>query len=179
MAVLALEDIKTHLNITSADNDGELQSMLAAAVAAIGERVGPLEPATRTVRVSAAGRSVLLPGPVVSVTSIVDADGNAVAVPDTYLDVAPGLVTMNDGTAFASRFYTVTYVAGRDPVPQDLQLAVKELVRHFWLTQRGPTRRPGGATSEAAANTVPGAAHMLPFRVAELIKPYVPIMVSA
>jgi hypothetical protein len=53
-----------------------------------------------------------------------------------------------------------------------LLMAVKELVRHMWQTQRGPTRRPGSQPSESAANTVPGAAYLLPFRVSELIAPH-------
>lgn len=178
MAVLPLADIKTHLNITGTSHDDELQGFVDAAVAAIGERVGPLEPVERTVRVRSHARGMRLPGPVVSVTSITDAWQAALTVADFYADQATGLVSYADGSTLAAGAYTVTYMAGRDPVPADLQLAVKELVRHFWQTQRGPSRRPGSTASDTTSNTVPGAAYMLPFRVSELLKPHIPIHVG-
>lgn len=178
MAVLTLAEVKSHLKITVSTYDGELQSFIDAAVAAIGERVGPLEPTSRTVRVRSFQGGFRVPAPAVSLTSVADADGTALTIGDLYLDVAPALVTTNDGTLLPSRYYTVTYVAGRDPVPDDLKLAVKELVRHFWDTQRGPSRRPGSTASEATANTVPGAAYLLPFRVSELLRPHMPILVG-
>lgn len=178
MAVLALADVKAYLNITDESYNGKLQDMLDAAMAAIGERVGPLTPTTRTVRARSTGRSLRLPGPAISITSIADMYGSGVTVADLYLDATPGLVSYSDGSLLPAGHYTVTYVAGRDPLPADLRLAVLELVRHFWDTQRGPTRRPGSTASETTANSVPGAAYMLPFRVAELLKPHMPIHVG-
>lgn len=178
MAVLALADVKAHLNITGTANDAELSAFVEAAVAAIGERVGPLEPVARTVRVTASRYGLRVPSPAASLTSVTDADGEVLTLADLYLEPASGLVTFNDGRAMVSRYYTVAYMAGRDPVPADLKLAVKELVRHYWQTQRGPTRRPGSTASETMANTVPGAAYALPFRVSELIKPHMPILVG-
>lgn len=179
MAVVSVAEVKTHLKIATEDRTGQLQSFLDAAVAAIEERVGPLEPRERTVRVRPAVGAIRLPTPAVSIASLMDADGAAVEfADDLYLDGPAGLLTTNVGICLHSHHYTVTYVAGRDPVPVDLKLAVLELVRHFWETQRGPTRRPGSSTSEATSNTVPGAAYLLPFRVSELIKPHMPILVG-
>lgn len=179
MAVLALDEAKSHLRITGTDDDGKLQDFIDAAVAAIGERVGPLEPVAKTVRASPVGRGLRVPTPAISLTSVVDADGTALTIGDLYLHPSTGLLSYNDGTAATSRYYTVTYMAGRDPVPPDLVQAVKELVHHFWVnSQRGPTRRPGSSASESAANTVPGAAYLLPFRVSELIKPHIPLLVG-
>lgn len=178
MTVVAVDKMKAHLNITSGSHDAELLTFIAAAVAAISERVGALEPTPTTVRVRPSQRVLRVPAPAVSLTSVTDADGESVDVDDLFFDTATGLVSFNDGLSFSSRYYTVTYVAGRDPVPADLVLAVMELVRHFWLTQRGPTRRPGGSTSEGTSNTVPGAAYLLPFRVSELLKPHMPILVG-
>ncbi|MCF6376902.1 phage gp6-like head-tail connector protein [Nocardioides KLBMP 9356] len=178
MAVLSLASVKSHLNITGEQHDTELQAMLDAAVAAIGERVGPLEPVERTVRVRSTGYGLRVPGPVASITSISDMYETTLTIADLYLDADPGLVSYADGRAVPAGHYLVTYMAGRDPVPADLLLAAKELVRHFWNTQRGPTRRPGSAPSESAANSVPGAAYLLPFRVSELLKPHMPIHVG-
>lgn len=177
MAVPSLAEVKSHLNITGTANDGELQGFIGAAVAAIGNRVGPLDPVERTTRVRSTGRVLRVPSPAVSLTSVVDAYGSTLTVGDLYLDKDPGLISYTDARPLALGAYTVTYMAGHDPLPADLRLAVKELVRHFWQTQRGPTRRPGSATSEAVANTVPGAAYLPPW-VSELLKPYVPIHVA-
>lgn len=178
MAVVTLGKVKTHLNITSTTHDAELQGFVDAAEAAIAERVGPLVATSTTVRVRPSRRVVRVPAPAVSLTSVTDADGESLDVADLFFETATGLVSFNDGRSFASRYYTVTYVAGRDPVPADLVLAVMELVRHFWDTQRGPSRRPGSPASEGTANTVPGAAYLLPFRVSELMKPHMPILVG-
>lgn len=178
MAALTLAEVKSHLNITVATHDGELAAFIDAAEAAVAQRVGPLVPESRTLRVRPASRVLRIPTPAVSVTAVTDADGVAVTLSNLYLDGASGIVTFNDGTGFPSSYYTVVYVAGRDPIPADLRLAVKELVRHLWDTQRGPTRRPGSTASEATSNTISGAAYLLPFRVSELLKPHMPILVG-
>lgn len=179
MAALTLSEVKSHLNVTVLTHDAELVAFIEAAEAAIAQRVGPLTPVARTVRVSPASRVLRVPTPAASLTGVTDADGVALTVGDLFLDGASGLVSFNDGTGFTSRYYTVTYMAGRDPVPADLKLAVKELVRHFWTTQRGTGPRPGGGPlSESTSNTVPGAAYLLPFRVSELLKPHMPLLVG-
>ena len=178
MAVLTLAAAKAHLNITVSTHDDEIQGMIDSAVAAIAERVGPIEAVAKTVRVTPLARHLRVPGPAISLTSITDADGVAETLGDLYLEQGPGLISFNDGRSFASRYYTVVYSAGRATIPKDLVLAVAELVRHFWATQRGPTQRPGAKGSETMANSVPGAAYLLPFRVSELIKPHMPILVG-
>lgn len=178
MAVVSVAQVRSHLNISRVDNDGEIQAFIDAAVAAIGERVGPLEPTAKTVRVRPTGRILRVPAPATTLTSVVDADGVAVSPLGLFMEPASGLISANDGSTFTSGYYVVTYMAGRDPVPADLKLAVMELVRHFWDTQRGPTRRPGSTASETTANSVPGAAYLLPFRVSELLKPHMPILVG-
>lgn len=178
MAVLTLPDVKAHLNITTASEDTKLAAMIAAAEAAIAERVGPLEPASRTVRVTPYGRTLFVPSPAVSLTSVTDADGTATDTNDLHLVTRSGMVTRNDGGLFGARWYTITYQWGRATCPDDLKLAAMEMVRHLWTTQRGPSRRPGSTDSDATANTIPGAAYLLPFRVSELIAPHRPAMVG-
>jgi hypothetical protein len=175
MSVVDLEDVKAHLNITGDGNDTELQAFIDAAEAAIAAQVGPLEPETRTDRVrSAAGTLVLPVSPVVSMTSVTNADTTEILVDDLYLDTTAAVITYGDGVSWVTPgFYDVTYVAGRETCPADLLLAIKELVRHLWQTQRGPTSRPGSRGSDATANTVPGAAYLLPFRVMELLAPHI------
>lgn len=172
MAVVTLDEVKRHLNITSGDYDGELQGFLNAALAAITERVGPLEPTVATARLRGAETLALPVVPVVSLTSVTPVGGSALTVGDLDLDERAGVIATMSGSRFGSRHYDIAYVAGRAECPADLKLAVKELVRHFWDTQRGPTRRPGSTTSDATSNTVPGAAYAFPFRVEQLLAPH-------
>lgn len=171
MAALDLSEAKAYLNITTSASDAVLTSIIAAAEAAIGNKVGPLEPVTRTVR-AIGGSTLILPSPIGVITAISDAGGSAVDVADFHVDQAAGVISSATGASLGSGWYDVTYGHGHDPCPADLLLAVKELVRHLWGTQRGPTSRPGARTSETTANTIPGAAYMMPFRVSELIAPY-------
>lgn len=174
MSVVDLASTKRHLTITATTHDAELQSFIDTAEAAIGERVGPLAATTQTARVRGGGRMLVLPkSPAISLTSVTPADdATALTLGDLYLDKDAGLVTYEDGGSFPARHYTVVYEAGRAALPADLRTAVLELVRHLWDTQRGPTRRPGSTASDAASNTIPGAAYMFPFRVEQLLAPH-------
>lgn len=171
MSVLTLPQAKEHLNISGNANDAELTAMIAAAEAAIGQRCGPLASTATTVRVKGGGALVLPVTPALSLTSVTPVGGTALTISDLHV-TSGGLVTYNSGAGFSSLYYDVVYNAGRTTCPDDLLMAVKELVRHMWRTQRGPTRRPGSEPSDATANTVPGAAYMLPFRVSELLAPH-------
>lgn len=174
-SVLSVSQAKTHLNITGATYDAELQTVIDAAEAVITRHCGPLQSTATTARVPGSGRlALVLPvTPVLgALTSVTPVGGTALTLSDLYVDANPGLITYVSGNGFASRFYDVVYNAGRNPCPEDLLFAVKELVRHLWQTQRGPTRRPGSPAGDSAANTLVGAAHTLPFRVTELIGPH-------
>jgi hypothetical protein len=174
MSVLALADARAYLNIAGTDRDGDLASTIAAAEAVIGQHCGPLASTTKTVRVLGGGCALVLPTtPAVSLTSVTPYAETAITLSDLYLDTASAVVTYNSGAGFSARYYDVVYQAGRTTCPDDLLMAVKELVRHLWSTRRGPTRRPGSDPSESTSNTVPGAAYLLPFRVSELIAPHI------
>lgn len=173
MSVVDLASVKTHLNVTVTTHDGEIQALIDSAEAAIAERVGPLVATSTTVRVRGGSHALALPVmPAVSLTSVTPTDGTALTLGDLYLDEDAALVTFEAGGSFGSRHYTVVYEAGRATCPDDLKLAVKEMVRHLWMTQRGPARRPGSGESESMANTIPGAAYVFPFRVEQLISPH-------
>ena len=169
MSALELDDAKKHLGITGATFDAQLQEFIDSAEAAIASKCGPLAATATTDQVSASCGVMMLPTcPVLSLTSVTPVDGGAaLTVGDLQLDGTPGIVR-----GVPTGRYTVVYSAGRASVPADLLMAVKELVRHLWDTQRGPARRPGSTVSDATSNTIPGAAYMMPFRVAELIAPH-------
>lgn len=170
MATLSLSEAKTHLNISSSSNDAEIELVIAAAEAAIAKRVGPLASTNVTVRVEG-GWSLVLPViPAISLTTVTPVGGSALT--GLHLDAAAGVVTYDSGAGFPARYYDVVYVAGRAECPDDLLMAVKELVRHMWTTQRGGTQRPGSQPSEALSNSLPGSAYAFPFRVEQLISPH-------
>lgn len=176
MSVLSLADAKKHLNMSAAvtTNDTELQAIIDAAEAAIAAEVGPLEPTTITTRVRANGGVLALPVlPVVDLTTVSGLGVASLTVADLYVDETSGVVSyLNSTSAVTTGIYDVTYRAGRAECPANLLLAVKELVRHLWEPQRGPTSRPGSRASDVAANTLPGAGYLMPFRVQELLAPY-------
>lgn len=177
MSVLQLPDAYAFLKVTVGSADELLQSYIDEVEAAIGQRVGPLGPTPTTCRVVPRGtRLKLTVTPAVSLTSITAADGGgAVSTVGLYLDKDAGVVTYNDGSSFYARYYDVDYVAGRatGECPDDLILATKELLRHAWSSsQRAGSGRPAPAKSDSTANTVPGAAWDLPFRVEQLIAPH-------
>src|SRR5512139_536424 len=176
MSVLTLAEAKAHLNITDSSSDAELQTFVDAAEAALAARVGPLGPVTTTARVSGGGRTLLLPvAPAVSITSVTPVGGTALTVGDLYLDKTGGAIAFTSDAPFTAYWYDVVYIAGRalNACPDDLLMADKELLRHMWTTQR-PNSRGASPLSDAAANTIPGAAYLLPFRVEALLAPYLP-----
>lgn len=170
MSALSLDDAKLHLNITAADNDVELQGFIDAAEGVVAARCGPLQPETVTRRVWSDGRAIVLPVvPVVSLTSITLANGTTSDLTALYVDDYSGVVSWNSAWSswFSPGYYDLVYVAGRLTVPDDLLMAVKEMVRHLWRTQRGGTTRPGSTPDQVT----PG--YLVPNLVAELMEPHV------
>jgi len=151
MSVVTVPETKTHLNITVATYDAELQSFLDRAEAALAKRVGPLSSTAKTERVRGWCTVLRLSHtPIISITSVTAIEGTAVAT--SQLTTMPGgRVEFTQGGYFASRFYDVAYQAGRTTLDEDLKLTVLELVRLLWTTQRGSRGRPG---SEVPAEAV-------------------------
>lgn len=174
MSVLTLALAKTHLNITVSTYDTELQTVIDAAEAAIAKVVGPLSSTSYTRRVRGGSCELVLPvSPVISLTSVTPVNGTALTLGDLYLESETGIVRWSlSDRAFSYAWYTVVFAAGRSSLPDDLLMAVKELVRHIWTTQRGGTTRPGSRPSADLSNTLPGAAHTFPIRVTQLLAPH-------
>ena len=174
--LVSLDDAKAHLQMRTDVNDAELQRFIWAADAAVAQKVGPLAPVTVTERTHGGGTSIVLrQWPVRALTSVTYWDGSTVDVSNLDLDTDAGVLYWQWGTSgyftAGTRNVTVTYTAGWDQAPADLEQAVLELVRHLWETQRGNNTpaRPG-FTDEPA---VPGAFSSWPVRVQELLAPYI------
>jgi hypothetical protein len=171
VSVVSLQRVKTHLNITASTHDGELQSVIDASEAAIAEKCGPLVSTATTARIRGGCYGLVLPViPAISLTSVTPADSTALTLADLYLDTEAGVVTYNSCAEFTARYYDVVYNAGRTTCPADLQLAVLEMVRHLWGSQRSPALYPGSSVTEGPVT--PGSAYLMPYRVQELITPH-------
>lgn len=172
--VLSISDACAYLGIDDqaqgrvADN---LAGIIAAAVAVLEGRIGPLLARPVTETLPGCCRNLLLSTPpLLSVTSL--AGTSAVDV-STLTTLRWGLIAYADtATAFYDGSYTVTYQAGWaatvDDIPADLMLALKELVRHLWQPFRGaPNRNPSATAPETNLTSF-----ALPNRVLQLLAPY-------
>lgn len=167
MSVVSLADAKEFLEISDSEDDDELVLMLDRAVAVLAARVGPLEPVTVTEKHTGPGPIVLKQWPVLSLTS---ATADGATVTDADLDEDAGVVYGTFG--YTRRGVSVTYQAGRYPLPADLEAAVLELLKHLWSSQRVPgTRR--AFSGDPDERTLQGVStYLLPYRVQTLIEPH-------
>jgi hypothetical protein len=70
----------------------------------------------------------------------------------------------------------VTWIAGFDPIPEDLRFATLKLIKHWWTQDQQVSRsinRPGGL--EEGMVQGPGMWGGLPPEVKELLQPYVQV----
>lgn len=171
MPLPSLGAVKDHLNIPQADttHDAELVgTFLPAAVRAIeGYINSPLSPTT--VVETHPASSTLIPrlSRVVSLTSLTNATGMAVR----GFAVEGSLIRTYDAVSTYGRV-TLTYVAGFDPLPPDLYLAVLMQAEHLWRSQRG--QGPSALPAEDDSGGAPAIAggYMMPRAVQQLLGPY-------
>lgn len=138
--LLALQELKSHLNLTRPMDDAELRIHLEAAVEIIDGYCGPT--AERPVTVVVTGSPIVLSVlPVLTLTSITPAGAGSPA------DLT-GVTVGADGTIFGyapgrGARTTVAYQAGRATAPASLKMAAMLIAAHSWRTQKGPTPRSG------------------------------------
>ncbi|MGW0169556.1 head-tail connector protein [Streptomyces sp. NPDC003343] len=179
MALLTLDDAKAQLNITSGNDDTEIQAYIEAVTPVIEEYVGPVEAREVVENQNAGGGRrvlVLRTTPVLSLTSVQPllTGGASYPVDGLVPDLGTGEVFRRDGGVFRG-LLQVTYQAGRaGDVPATINLAARILVQHLWRTQR-PARSaglPGGGDDYSVSEPVPGFGYAVPNRVLELLAPY-------
>jgi len=173
VAAVSLAEVKAFLGITNNVDDSELESFIDRAEAILTQRVGPLGPVPVVDEIhNGPGPLILRRFPVVSVSS---ATANGRPVTDLDADLDSGVVY---GSFWGPRrSVRISYIAGRDVLPEDLVAAVLELVDHLWKSQRVPgTRAPGfqGYGGDSGDTNAPaGQGYLLPYRVQSLIEPYI------
>jgi hypothetical protein len=170
-------ELKTHLNKTSTADDAELAGFVSAACQMIVDRIGQVSPvdAQDIVDVCGLRRTIVLQErPATAVTSVMLADGTAVPAADLENHVAGWVFTPGAGLLRHTGYWprqqvTVTYTAGRDPLPGNIRLAALELAGHLWKQSQlnSGGRRPPVIGDDQVI--IPGAAYALPIRVRELL----------
>lgn len=188
--LVPLADVKTFLRMTGDVDDQLLTSMILAAQDAWRSKGGPLDLVDQpVVEWHDGGGTSIMPyrTPLVSVTGVAETigtityqlhevDPGSSADPWAYsVSRSTGAITRRAAgiaTAFAAgeRNIMLTYTYGFATLPNDIQLALKMLVKHLWLTQRGSTQRPN-----AGGDDMPqaGAAFMWPYRVLEILRAHI------
>jgi hypothetical protein len=182
-AILPLQDAKDMLNIPQAftTSDTELQVMIATIETSLEAYTGgPLINRTVTSEraVLTAAYTVLQvrQRPLVSVTSITSAASGLPLDISASLDLDPnaGTIRRKLGYPFYGPYFEwlpamlVTYVAGWGAsAPAAFNLAARIILQHLWLTQHGPSARPGMGGEETVV--LPGWGYAIPSRAAELL----------
>lgn len=163
--------------------DDELQPFLDAAVEQAIDYVGPVVP-TQFVETYDGGNTTILlrKWPVISVDAVVngfDADPTVQSAAGTagwvLDDDGSGLLTLvADGGAPTNwycgfRNLTVTYTAGRDPMPASVGRGLLVLAQHLYGSKIGSSAARPGSTSAAGGG---GLTYALPYFVSEVWRPF-------
>lgn len=177
MASPDLAGLKAFLNIDTSVYDEELPSYLEAARSTIAQRCGPDEPTETVSEVEITCGTALLPvRPVIAVIDATNEAGAPIGLAHVRVRRRAGIVS---GLAGYTGAATITYTAGYNPCPDDLELAIYIVAGHLWDTQRG---RSGSFTQvhgldddapvggDASFLVLRGFA--LPRRAMELTRPY-------
>jgi hypothetical protein len=157
--------------VISQSTRDELQALIASAVAEQENRVGAVAPRTVVETVyPSGGRLWLSTRPVLSVTSATY-NGSSVTTVGSWTVGLPmaGDVAWTAGGFYGFTPYVVTYVAGRNPVPQDLVEAALLRVQASYETQRSPAGLPVSGLEDGATST----AYPLILRAQDKEAPYV------
>jgi hypothetical protein len=106
---------------------------------------------------------------VLSVTSAMVGAAPVTTTTWTVVNPVAGVVASSVGYGFTGT-YTVTYVAGRNPVPPELEEAALLRVQHSYETQRGAA---DSAFSDQADGSTGGGSFVLILRARDLEAAYV------
>lgn len=167
--IITLQQAKLQLNITSATHDTEIEDYVSAATAMVEDAVGPVVPRD-IIEVQHGGRLLVLHRPpVIDLLTLVPVliGGVSYTPADLDVDADTGIVRRLDGGGFVGPL-RVTYEAGRDPVPGNMNLATRIIVGHLWVTQRG-AGNPGMRSEDELVPS--GLGYAVPRRAMELLAP--------
>ena len=168
MSAVSVAEARAYLGVSDAESDARIQMIVDAAESDIAQDCGPLIPTQVTVTALNSTGSIPLPitpfiGPITLAQNL--ETGQVYPDPASIIERQPGVVGLPMGGGLLPGSWKLAYLAGWSDLPPALKLAVLELATHLWKTQRSATFRPD--------QTPPGAAHARPWRVQELLEPFV------
>lgn len=157
-------ELRRHLRINSQDTDDQLLMVIGAAQDAVEGIIGPVLRREVTQDVEPRWDTIVLRVlPVLSITDITSSDTSIGYKADTVT----GLVTGLSGYSPVR----VTYVAGREVVPDAVRLATLIIAAHLWETQRENSPTP--VDGNDFGQDVPfGLGFAIPNRAASLLEPF-------
>lgn len=177
MATPTLSDLKTHLDITTSEDDAELSDILDAAVGVVENIVGPIAPRPVTeIHYAVSGPTLVTRrAPVSSLTDLSTRlypglGWTDQSVGDYVLDGDTGVIRTATGYMIRGDV-TITYRAGYDTCPAAVSLATLIIAAQLWETQRGADPLPANSTDDMASANV-GFAPAIPDRAKTLLEPY-------
>ena len=185
--LVQLADVKAHLNITSNDDDTELQNFINAATEKIQEITGPVLSRTVTeYRNGGEENIVLWQRPVQSITSVTELLGS---IPYTLTEIQFGAGTNNYHFTFdvteseiqrrvvnwpapfidGDNNIKIVYVAGYATIPSAIRLATLALIQHWWSASQ--LNRQGGRPALGGNDYAPaiGGGYAIPNFVREML----------
>lgn len=171
--IVALADVKAHLNKTTTDDDAELLAMIAAAGRVVEWKIGPVAPRTCIDIIRRPGWKIRLPRyPIISLTSSTAVvDGVTPDDPaDLDFDADTGIVWRSDGAPMVGG-QRMVYVAGRTVVTANVVEAANAIIEHLWETQRGGSSSPARVFGAEEVTVVPGMGFSVPNYALELLAP--------
>lgn len=155
--------------------DADIIAYVQAATPLIEHMTGRLLPETVTRRFDGGKSAILLSDNLASAAAVTAVTEDDTPITDYVVD--PEARILHAGTRSAPRRFeygiqnvAVTYTTGYTEIPQALQLAARELVRH--MVQVGKQASRSAAVANPATNEAVPMGFILPARVIELCAPY-------
>jgi hypothetical protein len=180
ISVISLSEAKDHLNKTlgARPADAELRRFMQAATEVIESKAGTcvIRQVTNEFIPGTCTRQLRLPSAPVpsaaSVTSIVSlrTGGPTWVTADLIVNARAGTVQAQDCRGFWGGPWQWSGTAGRTVIPERLEHAAKEQLRHLWDTQRG-AQPPALVAGEETYTTQAGWTFSIPRRVLEMLEP--------
>jgi hypothetical protein len=164
--IISLEDARIALNFPGNTDPAKLEDLrlyIAAATPIIEDIVGPVSVRTETQVVQRGWLYGALYHPVATLVSVVYADGTTVPVDAYRSNIGHGLLTFYYP---ATQDITITYTTGNALVAQNVRLATRVLVKHWWEQDKQDIRN---RSNPEMTWTPSGFA--VPRRVIELCQP--------
>jgi hypothetical protein len=169
--IVTLAKVKSRLNISRTSDDDVLQELILTSADITESAEGTNRVWRRTVvtnEVHDGGQAFIVPfkRPILSVTSLV-VDGVSQTLAD--LDIESWRIsnpTASIGNSYRRSTALLSYVAGAPTIPEDIQTANVELVRHLYAPRRGGSNLP----RQEEPDFTESAGYLIPNRVAMIFR---------